>query len=110
MGANEDWIGNAMADVHSDSDIFNNLEESIAGTDPLDDLDYLHITEQEITNDGVIVRWEAKEARAYDVAWAETLTNQYEFIGFNLYYPIDHFADTNHQDKASGFYKIRVKD
>ncbi|VGO18764.1 right-handed parallel beta-helix repeat-containing protein [Pontiella sulfatireligans] len=102
-------ITNAVADAHSDSDIFNNLEESIAGTDPLDGLDYLHITEQQMTNDSVIIRWEAKKGRAYDVAWAETLTNEYDFIGFNLYYPIDSYADTNHFDKASGFYKIRVK-
>jgi hypothetical protein len=131
MGANEGWISdgdydddglddgwelenfggvtNAVADAHSDSDIFNNLDEYIAGTDPFDPLDYFHITGQEMTNDSVIIHWEAKQGRAYDVAWAETLTNDYNFIGFNLYYPIDHFADTNHSDSATGFYKIRVK-
>ena len=102
-------VTNAVADANDDSDVFNNLEEFIAGTDPFDSSSYLHITNMLMTAEGVELCWESQPGRTYDVSWAESLTNQFEYIGFNLSYPIDQHIDTNHMDKASGFYKIHVK-
>ncbi|WP_168442497.1 right-handed parallel beta-helix repeat-containing protein [Pontiella desulfatans] len=128
MGANESWISggdydsdgmdddwelenfggvtNAVADENSDSDIFNNRDEFIAGTDPLDPDSYFRIIQQEMTSNTIVLHWDSVNDRSYQVLWSDSLTNEFQAIDPVVNYPGSSCA----VEKTNGaaFYKINV--
>lgn len=99
-------VTNAVATANADTDPHNNYEEYIAGTDPFDSNSYLRITQQEITEDGFVLHWDAVENRNYQVLWTDSLTNDLQKIRPAVKYPRNWY--TVEKTNSAAFYKINV--
>jgi formylglycine-generating enzyme len=92
-----------------DNDLFNNISEWIAGTDPSDSNSVFVVsvpTNQGPT--GFVIEWTAVEDRTYSVEWRRTLTNDYELLQHGIEYPQNSYTDTLHNAESTGFYQIMV--
>ncbi len=104
-----DYLGgtNAMPHAHGDSDIFSNLEEFIAGTDPSDSASYFVATNTAGSN--FIVEWTSVAGRQYEVFWTDHLTNAFQALLPVVDYPQNSYTDTTHAAETEGFYKVKVQ-
>jgi len=99
---------NAQPGAYGDSDIQNNLEEYIAGTDPTDETSFFAITNWS-AGSFVVEWWPSVAGREYKVLWAESLTNSFQQIGPMIDPPQNSYTDTAHSAESSGFYKVEVQ-
>jgi hypothetical protein len=63
----------SCATCDPDSDHFNNLQEYLAGTSPLDSTSYLRIKSVAVTNAAVTITFTSAIARYYDLQRADNL-------------------------------------
>lgn len=96
-------------DADTDGDRFANLEEIIAGSDPLNKNSLFTITEALINGDGhYILNWDAIEGRIYTILWTPSLNQPFRFLA-DVPAPQNHWIDTEHSPETGGFYKITVR-
>ena len=99
---------NAQSNAHGDSDLFTNLEEYIAGTDPTNGASFFAVTNG-LAGSSFVVEWPSVSAREYAVFWAESLTNVFLQQGDMIDHPQNSYTDTAHSVESSGFYKVEVQ-
>lgn len=104
-----DYFGstNAQPAGHGDSDLQNNLNEYIAGTDPTNPASFFGVTNY--STGSFIVEWPSVEGREYRVLWAQSLSNGFQQIGPVMEHPQNSYTDTLHSADSSGFYKVEVQ-
>jgi len=116
-GMNDQWeidyLGstNASPTAHGDSDIFNNLDEYIAGTDPTNGVLYFMIADSEPdpASGGFIIQWTSVSNREYSVHWGTNLMSGLNVLTNQLGYPQNSYTDTVHDAESTGFYRIDVQ-
>jgi hypothetical protein len=96
---------NAVATANPDGDLYNNLQEYIAGLNPTnsDALALFNFTAG--TNNAF--DWNAASGRIYNVYWTDNLLNGFSMIESNL--TSGSFTDTIHAAEAAGFYRLEVE-
>jgi arylsulfatase A len=98
----------ADAAAHNDGDTFSNLEEYIAGTDPLDTGSFFAITNMDSISGMIEIEWASVEGRTYDVLWGTDLAASFTPIQQGIEHPQNSFtlsAGTN----QTGFMKVDVR-
>ena len=101
-----DTIGDCVATNNDDGDIFNNLEEYIAGTCPTNTDSCFLITNQLRTAQGLQLQWGAVSGRVYAVEWTDSLTNDFRAVeGMTN---LTDAACTIPDDSSQGFYRLKV--
>jgi hypothetical protein len=99
---------NALPDDFSgDEDMFSNLQEFIAGTDPTNSDSFFAITNW--SPGSFVVEWPAFSNRQYRVYRADSMTNLFNPISPVILYPQNSYTDTAHSAEDSGFYKVEVQ-
>lgn len=98
-GANDDF----------DEDGMINLHEFIAGVNPTNGGSVFVVEEPGPSPEGVVIYWDAVEGRKYGIYWAKELTDGFDAVAINLYYPQNSFTDTVHKVDGCGFYYIDVQ-
>jgi hypothetical protein len=97
---------NAMPDdLTGDSDLFSNIEEYIAGTDPTDSDSFFAITNWSAGS--FVIEWPAFSNRQYRVYRADSLTNIFNPVGSVILYPTNSYTEPSLGE--SGFYKVEVQ-
>ncbi len=99
---------NAVASVDSDLDGLTNLEEYIAGTDPVAAGSVFQITDLSI-NGPAIVQWNTVSGRLYNVYWTSNLLNGFQTLETNLPWTQSTFTDGVYGAEQQGFYQIKVE-
>jgi len=94
---------------NTDGDLFENLAEFIAGTDPTNSASFFRIGAAEHNGFGYEVYWNSVHGRAYDILWTDNLTNSFQPLELNIPYPQNSYTDTVHAAEGEGFYSIDVK-
>jgi len=93
-----------------DGDLFNNIEEFIAGSDPTNALSFLRITSQSSVPGGLAIEWEPVVAnRWYTVLWTNDLVGAFQSLETGIDFPQNSHTDTVHGVEESGFYQIEVQ-
>ncbi|MDF7825274.1 choice-of-anchor Q domain-containing protein [Pontiellaceae bacterium B12227] len=107
-------VTNAVAAENPDTDPHSNIQEFIAGTDPLDPLSYLKVTQTtriDTETPGVTritLEWSPSVAgRTYGVSWSTNLVDGFQDKGYTLPYPHDVIGFGN--DLPNSYYKINVR-
>lgn len=95
---------NAAPTAHGDADVFNNLQEYIAGTDPTNSESFFAVSNS--VDNGFIVHWLSVSNRLYDVLWSTNLPDGFQPLEEGINYPQNSF--TNSAENAA-FYKVNVK-
>jgi hypothetical protein len=102
-------LGSAPTDDY-DNDLFDNISEWIAGTNPSDpnSVFVVSVSTNQIPT-GFVIEWTSVEGRSYSVRWRETLTDDYEVLQDEIEYPQNSYTDTLHNAESSGFYRVEVR-
>ncbi|MEE9369726.1 MAG: PPC domain-containing protein [Pontiella sp.] len=98
---------NALPEAHGDADLFSNMDEFIAGTDPTNSASYFSVNSTVAGN--FIVEWSSVAGREYEVIWVEHLTNSFQSLESGIEHPQSSYTDTVHTTETEGFYKVKVK-
>ena len=96
-------------DDYGDLDIFSNLDEYIAGTDPTNGSSFFFVTNFSSSVDHFILEWVAVESREYQVFWADSLTNGFLPLEPVAIFPQNSFTDSVHSSDNASFYKVKVR-
>ncbi len=108
---NDDWENTHFGslaqnwDDDPDNDLFNNLEESIAGTNPTNSSSYFRVNA--IVEPSVY--WTAISGRTYSVYWTDDLQQPFTRIASGLAYPQGSYVDTLHSTNDCNYYYIAVE-
>ena len=100
-------ISGATADP--DGDGFNNMQEYIAGTDPLDMQSGFFITGGSIDNTQASLDWSSVSGRVYDVYWATNLLDSFVPLQTDIAWPQSSYTSPIPSEAESGFYQIKVR-
>jgi hypothetical protein len=98
-GANDDFDGDGLL----------NVEEFIAGVNPTNSGSFFVVEDSGPSPAGFVINWDAVPGRKYGVYWAKTLSDGFETVAANLYYPQNSYTDTVHTVEGCGFYYIDVQ-
>ncbi len=98
---------NAQPHAHGDSDMFDNLQEFIAGTDPTNGASYFQVTNW--SADAARLEWTSVSSRLYTVWWSTNLLSGFQPLEPAVTYPGNSFTDTVHSANAAGYYKVKVE-
>jgi hypothetical protein len=97
-------------DGDSDGDGQSDYDEYVAGMDPTSSASCFMVNEAYApTNGQFVIYWVAVTGRVYSIEWASAVTNSFEPMATDLYYPQNSYTDTLHQAEDSGFYKVEVE-
>ena len=100
---------NAVASADDDGDGASNLEEYVAGTDPMDSSSRFVSTGTE-TEAGWVLSWEPAEGRVYQIGWTTNLlTTPFAPIETGLYYPAGSFTDSVYRAENQQYYRVGVE-
>ena len=64
------------------------------------------IEDTSITNGNFALQWDASASNAYNVYYTTSLTNSFQPLATNIYYPKDFYIDISHRDESCVFYKM----
>jgi hypothetical protein len=97
-------------DGDSDGDGQSDYDEYVAGMDPTSSASCFIVNEAYApTNGQFVIYWNAVSGRVYSIEWTSAVTNSFELMATDLYYPQNSYTDTLHQAEDSGFYKVEVE-
>jgi len=103
-------ITNCVATDHTDSDVQNNGEEYIAGTDPTNGASFFGFTNAASVATGFVIQWDPSvEGRAYSVGWTNDLSGTFTSMVSGIEFPQNSYTDTLHGAEGAGFYKVDVQ-
>jgi len=100
----------ADPEADTDGDMMSNAAEIVAGTDLFDEESTFKVTET--TRDGTghyVLHWDAVEDRVYTIDWTPSLTESFQALETNIFWPKNSWTDTVHTVEAKGFYRITVR-
>jgi hypothetical protein len=100
---------NAVASGHSDEDLFDNLAEFIAGTDPTDSASYFRASTG-VSPSGFVISWNAISNRTYGVWYASSPGTVFTNVQSDILHPQNTYTDTVHSAGAAGFYRVDVQE
>ncbi|MAS98601.1 MAG: hypothetical protein CMF29_06735 [Kiritimatiellaceae bacterium] len=99
----------ALPDMDADGDGSNNLNEYVAGTDPLNAGSVFFVADFDITSLSRIISWESSEGSLYRILNSSNLAfDDFSPISSFLPYPINRYTDSVERTDAQLFYKIEV--
>lgn len=91
----------------SDGDGFNNHQEFIMGTVPVDADSLFRLNLLSNTN-GYSIHWTVTEDREYHLEWTNSLSNAFQTIE-TFTFPTSSYIDTEHNNIPDNFYRIKVE-
>jgi hypothetical protein len=104
---------NCIALMDSDGDGHSNLEEYIAGMNPVNAASYFKIFRHEIHDDAgseaYVLEWHSVEGRVYNIWGVDDLMFGPSLIAEDIYYPVNTYTDTIEQADSSRFYRMDVQ-
>ena len=98
----------AVADLNEEGDLFSNIQEYIAGTDPTNAASYF-VVDSRVEINGVsafVLEWDSIPNRIYSVQCSTNLHSGF-FALEDLEYPRNSY--TNLSDSGAGFYRVDVR-
>ena len=101
-----DQISGESADP--DADGFSNVQEYIAGTDPLDARSQFFLG-GELGNGEVVLDWNSVSGREYDVYWSTNLLGAFVPLQTNIAWPQSAYTNQIPDVAEQGFYKIKAR-
>ena len=105
-----DTIVDCVATNHNDGDIFDNLSEYIAGTDPTNGASFFGITNAWPDAAGHVVQWAPSVSnRWYTMVWTNDLTGAFTSVVSGIDFPQSSATDTTHSAESEGFYRMEVQ-
>ena len=101
---------NYAATDHSDSDLQNNGQEYIAGTDPTNGASFFGFTNATSVASGFVLQWDPSVSnREYGVSWTNDLSGTFTSLVSGIEFPQNSYTDTLHGTDGAGFYKVEVQ-
>jgi parallel beta-helix repeat protein len=101
---------NATVTGNPDSDLHNNLQEYIAGTDPTNALSCFCFTNAMADPSGFILEWDpCISNRLYSVNWSTNLTETFHPLETGIEFPKNCYTDTVHTADNQCFYTVEVQ-
>lgn len=101
---NGDYEAAEMKD--SDGDGYNNHQEYIMGTSPIDGSSVFKLDIVPEIN-AYTLNWPVIENRRYQLQWTDSLSKEFQTIE-TLSHPSSSYTDTEHQNMPDNFYRIKV--
>jgi hypothetical protein len=93
-----------------DGDGFSNLEEYIAGTNPMDELSQFVFGIGVDHTAMIQLNWEpVSSGRVYDVCWTSNLLHSFVPLQTNIAWPQSAYTSPAPDSSGNGFYKIKVR-
>ena len=92
-----------------DSDLHDNLDEYIAGTDPTDPASLFALASQQLSPAGFVLEWPSVSNRLYSVLWADSLTNGFQTLETGIEFPQGSYTDALNAAGSEGFYRVDVQ-
>ena len=93
----------------ADRDGVSDANEAIAGTDPSDATNYLHVTSTLSTDAGFVIEWQSTPAKGYRVQFSSDLIS-WETISDTQRgeFPQSFYADTDKDRGVNGYYRVET--
>ncbi len=103
-------ITNCIGTDHADSDLQNNGEEYITGTDPTNGASFFGFTNAVPMVAGFVIQWDPSVSnREYAVSWTNDLSGTFTSLVSGIEFPQNSYTDTVHGAEGGGFYKVEVQ-
>ena len=117
-GIPDDWESqyfngptNAVAEMDSDGDGYNNFQEYITGSIPTNSGSFFAVTNfiPHVGGGGFVVEWPSIPDRYYSVLWSTNLTHGFQIVEPDLEHPQNSYTDSGNIIEPQGFYKVDVR-
>lgn len=103
-------ITNCVATDYSDSDVHDNGQEYIAGTDPTNGASFFSVTNAASVGDSFMIQWNPSVSnREYAVSWTNDLSGVFTSLVSGIEFPQNSYTDILHGAEGAGFYKVEVQ-